>query len=447
MLPLSPLFSLRHPWTSALLGAALLFPSSIPLHATPQDDLEAIIAQHYPWAGSVGPGLIVGVWEGDSVVSITTRGYADLDLPLTGEGFPGGLPGPNALLLEQADRMRIASLTKSFTVTRVLQLAAAGDLSLDDPLSKFAGLALPDSRGVLDISQLAVDPARFASIGDVTLRDLARMTSTIADYSTSPQMIAAMESDLTTWHQPETLLSYANNLPPTLDPWMYSNTNTLLLGLIVEAVTGNALGEEIKTHVIDRAGLTNTFYPTDNAIPGDHAHGYFPDDNGVFDDSTHVSPSIAAGGGAMISNFDDLSVWIEAIATGRLADGRSLYGDDPLYDYDLLQLERLIMVDADGPGPHYDGYGLGIGELEQWVGHSGEFFGYLHMIMYDPATGRKVVIMLNASGLPNGEHLPIELFTDIAQYYAAIPEPQTMILLVSGAALLFAVRRRRSIAA
>jgi D-alanyl-D-alanine carboxypeptidase len=410
---------------SGLMIVGCLWAGSV--SASPQSDIDAIIDQFYNDPGHPQiPGMLVGVWEGDSAVTVTRRGYGNLDLNAS------GIPGPSPTAMEFSDQMRIASITKTFTVTRILQLAAEGSLSLDDPISKYDGM------GAISLANLNVAP-RFSESNPVTLRDLARMTSSLADYSNSPGMMAGLQNDITTSYTEAQLLDFARGLDYTPSTWTYSNTNTLLLGMIVEAVTGNPLGTELQNHIFDPAGLSaSTYYPTTNTFTGDHAHGYGPDGEGIYEDFTDASPTIAAGAGGMISSFEDLKAWAQIVATGILTDGTSLYGPGG----EAIQAERLAMVVADGPGPEYDLYGLGLGEIEEWLGHSGEFLGYQHIMMYDPETDRTVVIMINMAGFEDGSHIPTELFIDIADYYANIPEPSTLAFLALAGVALIVVRRR-----
>lgn len=419
-----------------LLSALLLFPVIFP--ATGRGDvLDDLVDQHYPWAAEPGPGMLVGVWEGESAVYQRQLGYRDLDLD------PMGQVGAAPVAMSFASPMRIASITKSFTVTRVLQLAAAGEFAqgLDTPISAFEGMAMPGGRPVFSTAGLLVDPLRFDAGNPVTLRHLAAMTSSYADYSATPEMQQGLNDDITTAYSPDQLVAFAVGKSPTTAPWHYSNTNTLLLGMIVEAVTGNDLGSELQTHLFTPAGLTQTLYPATNAVSADFAHGYGSEPDGsAFFDLTEAHPSIAAGSGGMISDFDDLRRWAKVVATGELASGDSLYGPG---DFSDLHAERLAMVDADGPGPHYDRYGLGIGEIEGWIGHTGEFLGYQHLMMYDAENDRTIVIMMNAAGFADGRHVPVDLFTDLAGYYA-IPEPTALLWIAAGGALLFRRGRRGS---
>ncbi|MBC2593561.1 beta-lactamase family protein [Ruficoccus amylovorans] len=400
--------------------------------ASEQSDIEAIIDAHYDQPGRADiPGMVVGVWQGDTAVTVSARGYSDLDLDAS------GVPGSNPVAMQYSDQMRIASLTKTFTVTRILQLAAEGVIGLDDPISNYDGM------GGISLAGLNTDPS-FNASNPVTIRDLARMTSSLANYSASEGMMNGLINDISTSYTESQLIDFAKGMPATPATWTYSNTNTVLLGMIVEAVTGNSLGDELRTHVFDPVGLSaDTYYPTDINFTGEHAHGYGPDGEGIYEDFTAANPTMAAGAGAMISTFDDLRQWIEAVATGILADGSSLYGDSP--EAAAMQAERLLMVAADGAGPYYDEYGLGIGEIEEWLGHSGEFLGYQHIIMYDPETDRTVVIMINMAGFEDGEHVPTEMFIDIAKYYASVPEPSTIAFLaLAGVGVLLLRRRLRA---
>ena len=422
--------SLRRAKGAGLSMFFLLPFASTQLSASESSDIEAIVDSYYngTYAGQI-PGMTVGVWDDGSVVYRNTYGYSDLDLDSS------GVPGPNPVAMQYTDQMRIASLTKTFTVTRILQLAAEGVIGLDDPITDYDGM-----QGI-DLAQLNYDTGAYGSMSEITIRDLARMTSSLADYSSSPDMLAGLQNSLTTVYSQSELIEFAYGLDATPASWTYSNTNTVLLGMIVEAVTGNSLREELQTKVIEPAGLSpNTYYPADNTFTGDYAHGYAADGEEMFEDVSDTSPSIAAGAGGMISTFEDMQAWAEILATGVLPNGTSLYGEGNEY----MQALRLEMVAADGSDPDYDFYGLGIGEIEDWLGHSGEFLGYQHIIMFDPETGRMVVVMINTANLGDGAHLPTDLFIEIADYYANIPEPSTFLLVgLAGVAVILWRRRAR----
>lgn len=355
-------------------------------------DIYDIAAAHQDTNGI--PGMIVGVWEGDTAITTFARGVGNLDTsaPIT-----------------TADHTRIGSITKSFTVTRLLQLVDNGQASLNDPISKY----LPTIEN-----------------GSATLRQLANMTSGIFNYTKDDVFVDELFNDLTREWAPQELIDVADRNDPNFTPgaqWEYSNTNTVALGMVIEAITGNSLASEINNNVLAPLGLDNTLYPTTVDIPDPFSRGYglFAPEEGYVD-VTASSPSSSAGSGAMVADMDDLRIWAEALAYGTLLSPE-------------IQAERLEMINTSGiPGPEYDSYGLGIGEIDGFLGHTGDYLGYQALMMLDPETGKTVVILTN---LMSGEHIPTDIFREIAPLL--IPEPAEWALIVGAAMLGGVVWRRR----
>lgn len=152
---------------------------------------------------------------------------------------------------------RIGSLTKTFTVTGVLRLADQGKLGLDDPIGKYIdGVPLGDK---------------------ITLRQLAGMRSGPENYANSPAFQQALVADPYRNFTPQELLGYAFAEPtpfPPGDAYQYSNTNALLLGLVVEKLSRQSLPNYIKDHILTPLGMNHTSFPTTNAFPQPHAQGY-----------------------------------------------------------------------------------------------------------------------------------------------------------------------------
>ena len=181
------------------------------------------------------PGAIVGVW-GPEGRYIRAFGVAD-----KATGTP----------MKTDFYSRIGSVTKTFTVTGVLQLADQGKLGLDDPIAKFVD-GVPD--------------------GDkITLRQLARMQSGLFNYTGTKPFQEALFADPRRHFTPAELLGWAFAEPSTFPPgsgFEYSNTNTVLLGLVVEKVGGQPLHDYIRDHISTPLGMSDTIFPTDNAFPG-----------------------------------------------------------------------------------------------------------------------------------------------------------------------------------
>jgi D-alanyl-D-alanine carboxypeptidase len=309
------------------------------------------------------PGAVVVVTTPDESWE-TAVGVTDLD---SGDPMTEGLAWP------------IRSITKSFTTTLVLQLADEGELSLDDTIDTW----VPD---VPD--------------GDrITVRQLADMTSGLADYTTdawADDFVADPTRDFSV----DELIAYGTAEPPLAEPGterVYTNLNTLLLGEVVEAVTGEPFVDVLDERILGPLDLDATVYPTDPDQWATDVTGYAPDDGGPLVDQP-VNYSVFGPAGAMIATTDDLTAWGRALADGDLLDSAT-------------QDERLE-GGALEEGPEYDRYAFGIGEIDGWWGHTGEGFGFTALVMHEVDTETTVVVAMNVSQLET--HGPTTLFRRLA---------------------------------
>lgn len=219
------------------------------------------------------------------------------------------------------ERFRIGSVTKTFVATVVLQLAAERRLELDAPVARW----LP---GVLR--------GRGHDGRRTTVRQLLNHTSGVFDYTDSPafrrQLLGpAFLVHRFDTHTPAQLVRTAMAHPPEFAPgggWRYSNTNYVLAGMIVEAVTGRDYGAEVERRIIGPLGLRDTSVPgAAPGIPGRHARGYATL-SGTRprppQDVTALNPSLAGASGEMISSARDLVVFLRALLGGRLLPDRQL---------------------------------------------------------------------------------------------------------------------------
>ncbi|GGR15300.1 serine hydrolase domain-containing protein [Streptomyces netropsis] len=308
------------------------------------------------------PGVTVGLWTPDKGRYVRTFGVADKAT---------GAPMATDLYT------RIGSETKTFTVTALLRLVDQRKAGLDDPIGKYV-------KGVPN--------------GDrITLRELAGMRSGLFNYSEDDDFDKALEADPDHLFTPQQLLDYSFKHPVQFQPgaqFDYSNTNLILLGLVVEKVTGRPLHEVIERDVLKPAGLHHTLFPTSGDIPDPHAHGYTNQTaSGKIEDATDWNPSWAWAAGAMISDLQDLRRWARILATGTLLTPAT-------------QAERLKTTPMDIPG---DGYGLGIFNIQGWIGHNGSLPGYESLTVYLPQARATMVIILNTDALHDGQE-PSTLF-------------------------------------
>ncbi|MBA2946150.1 serine hydrolase domain-containing protein [Streptomyces himalayensis] len=336
--------------TSAPPAAAVAAPSpgATVRALTPDvaEQLDKAVTQTQRQAGV--PGVIVGLWIPGKGSYVRAFGVADKS---------SGAPMSDGL------HMRIGSETKTFTVTAILRLVDEGKVGLDDPVSTYV-------EGVPN--------------GDrITLRQLAEMRSGLYPYSEDPDFGKAFLSDPNRRFTPQQLLDYAFKHPVGFEPgqkFQYSNTNAILLGLVVEKASGRRFGDYLKQQVLEPSNLDNTFFPTGAEFPEPHAHGYTTQTpNGEVADATNWDPSWAWSAGAMISDLSDLREWARIVATGTLLKPAT-------------QAERLRTLPTGDPGT---GYGLGIFNSHGWIGHNGSLPGYQSVTVYLPSAEATLVILTN----------------------------------------------------
>ncbi|MFJ9937487.1 serine hydrolase domain-containing protein [Streptomyces virginiae] len=301
------------------------------------------------------PGVGVGLWIDGDDAYVRSFGTSDKTT---------GTP------IKTDMRTRIGSVTKTFTITGVLQLVDDGKVRLDAPISTYLDGVPGGDR--------------------ITVRQLAEMRSGLYDYTQDPRMLAAYQADPYRAWKPQELLDIAFRHPANFPPgarWEYSNTNTVLLGLLVEKISGQPLHTYLEQNVLSPADLDATSLPTGAEITSPFVHGYtnFTPD-GATVDASQWNPSWAWSAGALISTIDDLRSWVPTLVSGRLPDGGRLLEPD-------TQAQRLRML----PTGHPDvGYGLGIASIDGWVGHNGELPGYETIAVRLPQDRATLVIVVNS---------------------------------------------------
>jgi D-alanyl-D-alanine carboxypeptidase len=260
-------------------------------------------------------------------------------------------------------RFRIASNTKSFVSTVLLQLEGEGRLSLDDSVEKW----LP---GVVRGNGNAGK--------DITIRQLLNHTSGIYDPTGEPEFFAPYLERQEWGHvyTPREVIARAVRHKPLFAPgggWSYSNTNYLLAGLVIEAVTRHSAPSEIQRRILVPLGLKDTSFPvTDPDIHGPHLHGY----DLAGRDVTRFSPSYDWTAGAMISTVDDLARFHRALFTGKLlrpGQQRELlttvqFPKKPAYGLGVQRMDvpcgtepnskRISVWETDGAGPGFTSVSL-----------------------------------------------------------------------------------------
>jgi D-alanyl-D-alanine carboxypeptidase len=297
------------------------------------------------------PGMIISITQGENVIYEKAKGVSNVE---------------SKLPMNKDMRFRIGSLTKTFTATVLLQLVDEKKITLDENIEKYFP-NVPNAKSI-------------------TVRMLGDMTSGLYNYSESKAFNDSMLADPKRKWKPEELIDVSLKNKVYFEPgkgWHYSNTNTTMIGLIIEKITGNTLPAEIKKRIIDKLGLKQTDFAEVPEISGSYPRGYGEDDATwvypLVDVTTKYDPSWAWAAGAMISTVEDLKVYLKALTEGKLTSKE-------------MHAERLKWG-LDKPEAKY---GFGIFEIGNgYYGHNGSYPGYHNISVHSPATNITAIIFYN----------------------------------------------------
>lgn len=271
------------------------------------------------------------------------------------------------MAMAATDRFRVASITKTFVATVVLQLVAEGKLGLDDSVERWLPGLVPNGRAI-------------------TIRELLDHTSGLYDYFDDSDFGRAVVAHPGRVWRPRQLVAIATSHPRLFPPgggWSYSNTNYIVLGLAVEAATKGTVRRQLRRRLFRPLGLGATSFPSGPHIDGPHADGYVgfatvPSFRSLVDTSI-VSPSLGWAAGGVVSSGDDVTSFYAALLGGR-----------------LLPPSLLAAMKKPVPGYHY---GLGLLQVDTRCGpaygHEGDALGYRTVVYARPDGSRVALVMIN----------------------------------------------------
>lgn len=313
------------------------------------------------------PGAIATMYR-DGKLTILRAGRADVKR--------SGAPKPT-------DHMRIASVAKAFNGAVALHLVAEGRLGLDDTIGQ----------------RLSGMPATW---GSVTVRQMLNHTSGLPDYTQSKAFAEQAKKNPRGFVSPQKIIDWVRGEPLEFAPgsdYEYSNTDNIVIGLIVEAVTGQSYAKSLDDIVFNPAGLSQTSFPTKPALPKPFIHGYVVEvGEPPTDVTTFLSPSGAWASGAIVSTPRDLNAFIRA--------------DLGLSFFSLAQqAEQMNFVPggkSSPPGPGQNSAGLALFRYKTKCGtvygHTGNFPGYVQFAAATADGTRAVTTSLNIPA-PTGKLL------------------------------------------
>jgi D-alanyl-D-alanine carboxypeptidase len=277
------------------------------------------------------------------------------------------------------DRLEIGSNTMMFTGVLLAQLQEEGLLSLDDKLSEW----LPDLAASIPNSE------------EITLRQLATHTSGIADYGDPLVSAGGGDSEaLRSSYTPEELVRLATeNMPPDFSPgepgqWHYSNTGYILLGMVLEAASGQTYAELLQNRIFNPLGMTNTELLENTPSKGSIVDGYLTFPYDVKTTEWNGSQGWAAGG--IISTAADMAKFTRALMSGTVFNDP----DTLAVMTDFIERSENAAVASTGGA----GYGLGLVEFAPGLwGHRGQTIGFSSIVAMDPARDFLLIALTNSA--------------------------------------------------
>ena len=338
-------------------------------HSTPEAMVDALFTRCFD---QDGPGATVLVARDGKILFEKGYGLADIEqrVPVT-----------------TATKFRIGSITKQFTSACILRLQEAGKLRVTDLLATY----YPD----------------FPRGKEVVLQRLLTHTSGIHSYTETPDFLAGVTKPVT----PAALLSSIKNFPYDFNPgakWSYSNSNYVILGDIVETVSGQNYGDFLQKAFFDSLGMTSTGVYHNDTPPSDAALGH-SFKNGRYEKALDWDMSWAGGAGSLYSTVEDLYRWNEGV-----------FGHKVLNDVSLAAAFSPVITEENKNEKEDEGYGFGWMTSRfrgaRKISHGGGLHGFLANLCRLPDQNFTVVVLTNSFPQTPGTD-PEMLSRDVIEFY------------------------------
>ncbi len=280
-------------------------------------------------------------------------------------------------------KYRLGSITKQFTAAAILQLVERGKLSLEEPIGKYYTEA----------------PAAWEK---VTIHQLLNHTSGIPSYTAIPRFFNKQAMMPMT---PAEIVKLTQDKPLEFDPgtkFKYNNSGYILLGYVIEKVSGGSYDEYVRKNLLEPLGLKDTGYDWNTTVIPKRASGHEP--NGKL--APHLDMSVPFAAGSLYSTADDLVKWAEALESGKVVSKES---------YAKMTTAYLSKY----------GYGLVMDKSEghDVIGHGGGINGFNTLLMRAPAEKVTVVVLANQNG-PAADTMGKEL---MAMYFGKDVKPRPVL--------------------
>ena len=255
-------------------------------------------------------------------------------------------------------KFRLGSITKQFTATAILELVEAGKLKTDDPISKYYTDA----------------PASWSKI---TIHHLLTHTSGIPSYTSIPGFFQKEAMfDLT----PAEIVKLTQDQPLEFEPgekWKYDNSGYILLGYVIEKVSGQSYADFIRQHIFEPLGMRDTGYDNTKDVLRHRASGYVYN-SGHWLNAPYLAMTLPYAAGSLYSTVDDLLAWDQALYAGKLLSAESF--------------QKMFT-------PYKNGYGYGWGIGKQFdrkmISHNGGINGFSTIISRYPDDKVTIIVLAN----------------------------------------------------
>lgn len=260
----------------------------------------------------------------------------------------------------------LGSITKQFTAVSILMLMEEGKLSLQDEITKF----------------LSDYPTNGKKI---TVHHLLNHTSGIKSYTNMGDLLSFARID----RSPVEIIDYFKDSPMDFNPgekWSYNNSGYIILGHIIEEVSGQSYADFVQEHIFETLGMKNSYYGSKTRLILSRASGYQPSED-RFRNADFISMTLPYAAGSLMSNVDDMLKWHKGIHTNKLISESSK----------KLAFTNTLLNDGE---PTNYGYGWQIDEIQEVpsIEHGGGIFGYVTHGIYVPKEDLYVILLTNRSG-------------------------------------------------
>lgn len=350
---------LRHPFILLLILTLICGLSFAGAAQSLENQIDSLILRTF--TDKNGPGGVFMVAKNGIAIYQKAFGKANLELDVN---------------LTPQSVFELGSMTKQFTAIAVLMLEERGKLDTKAPVSRY----IPD----------------YPSGDRITLHHLLTHTSGIKDFTSMKSLPDIAQKEMT----PKMMVDFFKNEPADFTPgekFAYNNAGYILLGYIIELVSGESYEDFIRKNIFEKAGMTQSYYASDRKIIPKRAYGYHKKEYGYVN-KTIISFSVPFSSGSLMSTTDDLLKWQNTLHHGLLINAGS--SRKAFSKYTLNNRDTITY-----------GYGWHIKDINGIPSreHGGSIFGFKTMGVYIP--GEDIYV----TGLSNCDcNSPTQLTRDIA---------------------------------